>query len=79
MSEYIRALCDYAIKHNLIAGQNAEDHSRWLDAVQTGAKPVPKIRIEIKAGAPDRLKVYSPESEEHKTLRVAESTKGQKR
>lgn len=79
LSEYTRALCEYAVKHHLVAGPNSEDHAMWIIAIQNGTSPLPKVRLEIKAGPPERLKIYNPDGEEPKPLPTAEPLKAQKR
>lgn len=70
MSDYGRALFAFAIKHDLVAGPNAEDYEKWIVAIKDGATPLPKVTLEIKAGAPSVLSVYK--SEESSYLKVAD-------
>jgi hypothetical protein len=60
-NEYGKALIAYAIEHHLVAGQNTLQHQAWLAAIKEGTVPLPKIGLEIKAGPPSTLRIFSAE------------------
>ena len=79
MSDYGRALFAFAIKHDLVAGPNADDYERWIDAIKDGSAPLPKVTLEIKAGAPSKLSLFEGKEGEASFLRVAdEPARGRK-
>ena len=55
MSAYLRALAEYAALKQLLAKENFNDKTAWIDAVIAGSSPLPKVRIEI----------HDPNSTEH--------------
>jgi len=60
MSDYGRALISYAIDNNLRAGKNFAEEAAWLIALESGTRPLPAVRLEIKAGPPEWVEPVGP-------------------
>lgn len=77
---YVRALLEFAVKHNLSAIPNADEERAWEAAVKQGA-PLPKKRIEIAAQiafhttAKVGTRYKSHEGDDTRALRAAEEPK----
>ncbi|XHR27523.1 MAG: hypothetical protein ACFUZC_16455 [Chthoniobacteraceae bacterium] len=73
-SPYIRALIQWAIKHDVVLRPNAEEYNAYLQAIERGVSPLPKYRYEpavftfpAPAGVPfeEAIKMFSEKVSPH--------------
>ena len=67
MGAYVRALMEDARAKRTVVRENPDDKAAWLSAVREGAKPLPKVRVEV---APEQPIV---------SLRAAEDAPGERK